>query len=275
MSGDMLGEQDAATVSGDGSNTTSKRYRRELVCYRDTDKAEGVCGECGRPVCGPIMDTSVNGLLSSITSDHGHGRKLHDATFYHYKSGFKRVVLTAGLFGTALLFSFVFPGLISGVLSSIFSNPVGLEAAIVQSSLVLALAGLATLRYQKGERSTSLRIRVRETASRVFCDECFENRLVQLVLSYALNALVVIFVILGFRGLVAQGSALPLRFVALGFAVLLVRDDVVAYVMEILEPGDREEEMAATGQHGIESDDEGLRFDTEPDSLSDSQMTED
>jgi len=240
MSGDMLGEQDDASLSGQGNETTRKRYRRELVCYRDADGADAVCGDCGRPVCGPILNTTLKGLVSSVFNEHGHGRRFHDSTFHEYRSGLKRVGLVVVLLGTALLFSVVFPNLLQTVVSLASLTPIGLNQAVVHSSVLLAIAAILTLRYQRGERTTDFRIRVRRTTDRVFCDKCFENRLVQWSLTYALIAVSAIVILFGIREVFTRGSALPLRVVVLGVAIAMVRDDLVAYVMEVVGMTDRE-----------------------------------
>jgi len=222
------------------TDTTSKRYSRELVCYRDTDEAEAVCGECGRPVCGPLRDSTLGGLVRSVFNDYGHGQLFHDATFHHYENGLGRVLLALGLLGVSVLFSVIVPGLIPTIVSETISRPIGLKPAIIQSSAILGLAALATLRYQRGERKTSFRIQVRRTADRVLCDECFENTLVQLALSYLITIVVLLLVIMGLRNAITAESALPLRTAALGLAIGIIGDDLVAYFMTALKSGGKE-----------------------------------
>lgn len=236
------------------SDTSLKRASRTLLCYRDTDEAEAVCGECGEPVCGPVMKGTPWELLHSVFTAYGHGREFHDATFSHYESGLRRVVLLVGLFGVSLLFSVIFPRAIPTVVSAVFPTPIELKPAIVQSSAILGVALLLTLRYQRGDHKTRFRIRVRRTTDRVLCDGCFEDSLVQLALAYVVTAVIVVLVAVGLQDVLVQGSALPLRIVALGVGLGVLRDDIVASLMEVLETGDTEGENESTSESGIESD---------------------
>ena len=276
MSSDMLGERETTSVSGDGRDNTGKRYRDHLVCFRDTDRAEAVCGDCGCPVCGPILNVSLRGMVSSLFNDPGHGRQFHDATFHQYRSGLKRVTFSIGMLGTALLFSVIFPDIIPALVSAVFLSSIGLKPAIVHSAVILGIAGMLTLRYQPGERITSLRIRERRTVNRVVCDKCFENRLVQVLLTYALTAVFVVLILLGIKEIVTKGSLRPLRLVAVGFGLGMLRDDVVAYVMEILETGEREPETAPNEHSRIDSGSGEFEIKIDPDShVGDEQTGED
>lgn len=235
-------------MSGDGSEVdevTTETFRDYLVCYRDTDEAEAVCGDCGRPVCGPAMDVTLSGLVGSITGDPGHGRRFHDSTFSQYTSGIGRAILALALVSVSILLSSVFPGLVPGIVQAVSSRPIGLKPALVQSTAILGLAYLLTLRYQGGEHSTNFRIRVRKTATRVLCDECFENTMVQLALFYLLTAVAVVLVLVGFRDIVSTGALKPFRIVALGFGLGILRDDIVALAVWVLESG--AEQSAAGG----------------------------
>lgn len=217
------------------TETTGTQHRRDLVCYRDTDEAEAVCGNCGRPVCGPLMDASFGGLIRNLYTDHGHGQRFHDATFHHYESGLGRVLLAVGLLGISILFSVVVPRLIPRIVLATISTPIELKPALIQSSAIIGIALLATLRYQRGERKTSFRIRIRRGYERVLCDECFENRLVQLALMYVITGVAIVSFLLGVRNAIATSSLLPLRMGALAIGIIVIRDDLVAYVMFILE----------------------------------------
>lgn len=256
---------DGGEIAADTDDRASKRYRRELVCFKDTDSAEGVCGECGRPVCGPVLNATVGGLVGDLFNDHGHGRLFHDATFYHYESGVKKVILSVILVGVAALIGVVFPDFFPAVSSALFSRSIGLNDAVVQSSVILSVATLLTLRYQRGERNTSFRVRSRRTIDRLFCDQCFENRLVQLVVSYALSAVILVLVLLGLRGIVTQGSVRPLRLIALGAAVSILKTDVVAYAMAVLEPGDHDPVTDTTSGSRSNSDSNGIEVESDPD----------
>ncbi len=261
------------------TDTTSKRYSEDLLCYRDTDDAEAVCGECGRPVCGPVMNATVRGILSGLFSDYGHGKRFHDATFHSYENGVGRALLTVGLLGISVLFSAVAPGLIPAVVSATISAPIGLKPAVVQSSAVLGLASLLTLRYQRGERTTEFRVRVRRTASRVLCDECFENSLVQLALSYVVTAVVSVLIVFALLDVVSTGSALPLRIAALGVGLRIVGDDIVAYLMSVVgTDGDETEHGAVQGSEtGSAGQEPGpdIGFESDPPPVSDEPTAED
>lgn len=218
-------------------NVTKERFRDYLVCYKDTDEAEAVCGECGRPVCGPEIDASILGIATSAVGDHGHARRFRDSTFHHYQSGLGRTVLALGLLLLSVLLTAVFPRLIPGIVSVIFPRPIQLKPAIIQSAAILGVVLLATLRYQGGERTTNFRIRVRRTAKRILCDDCFEDRLVQLTVFYLVTVVAIIVVLVGIRNIVNQASALPLRVIALGLSLGILRDDIVALVVGLLKIG--------------------------------------
>ncbi|WP_324759325.1 hypothetical protein [Haloarcula montana] len=242
-------------MSGDDSainEVTTETFRDYLVCYRDTDEAEAVCGDCGRPVCGPAMDISLGGVLGSITGDPGHGRRFHDSTFSQYASGLGRAALGLALVFVSILLSYVFPGLVPGIVAAVSPGPIGLKPALVQSTAILGVASLLTLRYQGGEHSTNFRIRVRKTATRVLCDECFENTMVQLVLFYFLTAVAAVLVIVGLRDIVATGALKPFRIVALGLGLGILRDDIVALAVWILEGGTEQSATAAGAEAAVE-----------------------
>jgi hypothetical protein len=236
------------------TETTTKRYRGDLVCYNDTDEAEAVCGKCGRPVCGPFMNASIMGLIRSVFRDYGHGNRFYDSTFHHYESGLKRVLLVISLLGISVLFSVIAPGLIPRIVSATISVPIGLKGAIIQSSAIVGVALLLTLRYQRGERKTSFRIRVRQGTTRVLCDNCFDDSLVQLALWYVTTAPAIVLIILGLSNAITAGSALPLRMIALGVGIITIRSDLVGYVMAALESDTRGSKPGTTPEAGTTGD---------------------
>jgi hypothetical protein len=287
MSDDMLGERDSASVSGVEIGDTGKRYQDNLICFRDVEEAEAVCGDCGRPVCGPILPLTVRGLVSSLFNDYGHGRRFHDYTFHEYRHGLGRIIFAGVMIGIVLLFSVVFSNIIPALWSIISQSSTGLDSAVpqflsgfnsavVQSAVILGVAGIFTLRYQRGERITSFRLRVRKTFDRVVCDDCSENRLVQILLTYAVTAIFMIIILIGIRGIITTESAGPLRLVAVGIGFRILRGDIVAYILEALGTSAPEVKTTPSEGLGTDIDNYGVRTEDKPDSRAgDVQKAED
>lgn len=201
---------------------TSSIWSRDLTCYKDSDDSKTVCGKCGRPIC------------------EDHHRSLHDSTFYHYEDGSKRAVaVIVGLLAVPVLFVQLFPNLISGLIREVYGRPVFFTDAIVHSAVILALALGLTLRFQLGERRGDFRLLVRQTAERDLCDDCYEDTFLQRALYYGLILFALILVLVGLRGIFTQATLLPLRIIATGVGVWILRDDVVAYVMYTLGADER------------------------------------
>lgn len=228
---------------------TAEKFRDHLVCYRDTKEATAVCGDCGRPVCGPVMNASIRGLISSVFKDHGHARRFNDSRFHYYESGLRRLFFGLGLIGLAILLSFVFPGVLSGLVSDGPDVLKELNSAVVQSSIILGVTLLVTLRYQGGERKTNFRIRVRKTTKRVVCDECLENNILQILLSYALVAIGVVVILIGVQNIVNETSVLPVRLIAASISLWMLGPDIINVIIGVLST-DTEietEQVKATG----------------------------
>lgn len=199
-------------------SVTGSVWSRDLTCYRDSEKSVGVCGECGRPVC------------------RDHHRTLHDSTFHHYEDGSKRAVaVIIGIAGIPVVFGELFPNLIPGVIQEVLGRPLFFTDTVIHSSIILAVALGVTLRFQSGERRGDFRLLVRRIAKRDFCDDCYEDTFLQRALYYGLVVVAAILVLIGLRDLVTQEVLLPLRTVAVGVALWLIRDDVVAYIMHLFE----------------------------------------
>lgn len=208
---------------------TSSTWTRELTCYKDSDLAEGVCGECGRPVCAD------------------HQRSFHDSTFHHYEGGSRRaVVALISLVGVPVVFDQLFPDLIPSLIVSVLRRPLFFTDAVVHSAVILGLALGLTLRFQSGEHRGNFRILARRVATRHLCGECYEETFLQRALHYALAVVAILLMLLGLRDLVSKGILLPLRTVAVGIGVWVLRDDLVAYAMYALEADEQTAERGPT-----------------------------
>lgn len=212
------------------------KFDETLTCYTDTEEAKAVCGKCGRPVCGPVMNASFRDLIRSIFKEYGHGRRFRDSTFHHYENGIGHALLAISLLGISILLGVIFPNFIPGVVATVTSTPIYLNAALVQSAAIIGIAMLITLQFQRGGHTKlNLRVRTRQTGTRTLCDECFGDTFVQLALFYLITAIAIVLAVVGLREMIGQANALPLRIFALGIGFGILRDDLVTYAVEALD----------------------------------------
>lgn len=199
-------------------DVTSTIWSRDLTCYKDSDVSEGVCGECGRPVCGD------------------HRRSLRDSTFHYYEGGSRRAVaVLVGLLAVPIVFTQLVPDLVPNLIQTALSRTLLFTDAVVQSAIILAVALALTLRLQSGEHRGDFRVLIRRATDRSLCDNCYEDTVLQRAFYYGVVVVAASLTLIGLRDIVTQGVLLPLRTVAVGLAVWVLRDDIVAYGMHAFE----------------------------------------
>ncbi|MFB6171895.1 MAG: hypothetical protein ABEJ23_05125 [Haloarculaceae archaeon] len=197
------------------AESVRKEVRDYLACAEHGDRAVGVCGVCGTPVC-------TDGA-SEVT----------DATLPDYeRSGSRRVLLGLVLaVGVPLVFSVLFPRLLGTLTRPLFQKPLYLKGGLVPSSVLIGLALLATVRYRVADQTLDLF--VRRSVERTVCSECKRTKNTQRYVRYAVVAIAALLVVYGLYRSVPGLFFQPLTYTGVGVALYVLRDEAVAVVSSL------------------------------------------
>jgi hypothetical protein len=213
-------------MSGEGESVRAE-VRDYLACDDHGDRAEGVCGVCGTPVC-------------------ADGRsEIRDVTLPAYERGGGRRLLygLVLIVGPPLLLSVLFPRLLGTLTRSLFDKPLYLKGGLVPSLILVGLALLIGLRYRYADRAYADRrafvlpytdrafdLLVRRSIRRTVCLECKRIKRRQRYVRYAVAVIAGSLVLYGLYYSVSGLFFRPLRFAGVGAALYVVREEVIAVV---------------------------------------------
>lgn len=203
---------------------SSKTYKRTLTCHRDSDPAVAVCGKCSKPVCEdhhrtmPFLDWEY-----------------HDSTFHEFRSGFGKLIVIGLLLVALIGIVFVVPpNLFIDLTADLTNENLMIRPALVQSLILLILAGILTLWIQPSEQTFNFRILARKTHNRKLCEECYSETVPEQALFWSLGLAGYLIMIFGLFQIVTQMSLLPLRLVVVGILVRGLRRPLILYGSALL-----------------------------------------
>lgn len=217
-----------AAAAGATGAETRKRVRDYLACDDHSNRAaERVCGECGSPLCDECAS------------------RLSDITLEHYeRGGGKQLVIGLGLvIGVPLLLEVLAPNLVGSITGLLFDEAVYLEGSLVRGSIVVGLAYLAVVRYRTryglsdveplefGSAIGDFELLTRRSGTRTVCEQCKPDKQVQTYLLYGITLVAGALVVYGLYQSLPNLFFVPLRYSAVGIALYLARDELVALVV--------------------------------------------
>ncbi|MFT4932602.1 MAG: hypothetical protein ACI91T_002498 [Natronomonas sp.] len=189
----------------------------EFTCATHGGRSvEGVCGECGEPLCQECVD------------------KVRDPLFDHYETeGPRRLILILFLvIGLPLLLNtFLLDALIQIRKDLIPQTIVIFNPGILHSSVIFGIALVPTLYYRTSSQYSGTVFVHRQATERILCAECANNRS-QRVLYYGIVGAAVLFVSLGVYLILQSFGAgrvdlTSLRVSAIGGGIYVLRDELV------------------------------------------------
>lgn len=192
-------------------------YAKHLTCDRHGNtQAEKVCGSCGTPLCDECAETIYDPTFSSFTTS--------GAT--------RRLVLGITLIvGMPILHALVLGDLITQIRLMLFPTR-GLfpRVGLVHSSVILGMALLLTVWFRKGD-IVEEPLMLRQGSERTLCEDCTGGERLRRYLQLAVAGVALIIVLYGAYRLVTALNLAPLRVIAIGGAVYILRDTLVALVI--------------------------------------------
>jgi hypothetical protein len=206
---------------------TTQRSRDFLACVDHDREAGQVCGECGDPLCGECA-TSVA-----------------DVTLTHYdRGGFWRFVRGVGLFaGVPLLFTVLFPNLLSQVVGLLPGSPFFLKGSLVLGSVFVGVGSLSVVRYRTRfgladlsptvltDAVKDFEFLVRKSNARQVCDDCRRDLKLQYWLGRGIGVLGLLLVLYGLYASFTAGLVfIPLKWSFLGVALVIAKGEIVTLV---------------------------------------------
>lgn len=199
-----------------------KTVRGYLTCSNHgSEKAEQICGACGKPVCNDCSTTTP------------------DVTLVEYrKSGFAALLLGLGFLVLVPLVLSLLPPIFWRVFSDLAGKPLYIPGGLQTGSILVGIALLAGVRYRvtgDGFQLFNLQLLTRQVNLRTVCEDCYPSKRAQKWFAKALFFLGSLVVLYGLYLSFSQLFFRHLRIVGAGIALLVVREDIVAVTFDLVE----------------------------------------